>query len=66
MKVKILIPFTFEVNHTAVKYEPGDISEMPDEAVDAFVRCNYVELIKDKPAVKVVTKPKSKPKAAVK
>ena len=62
MKVKILIPFRFEIDHKAVEFEPG-IAELPDEAVDSFVRGGYATLIEDEPAIKIVNKPKAKVKA---
>ena len=61
MEVKILVPFRFEIDHKAVEFEPGT-AELPDEAVDAFVRAGYAALI-DEPAVKVVQKPSAKVKA---
>ena len=51
--VKILIPFRFEIDHKAVEFEPG-IAELPDEAVEAFVRAGYIALIEDAPAIKIV------------
>ena len=63
--VKILVPFRFEIDHKAVEFEPG-IAELPDEAVDAFVRAGYAALIEDAPAVKVVNKPKGNVAKAVK
>ena len=65
MKVKILIPFRFEVDRKAVEFERG-IAELPDEAVDAFVRAGYVALIDDEPAVKIINKPKVKATKTVK
>ena len=62
MEVKILIPFRVEIDRKAVAFEPG-IAELPDEAVDAFVRAGYVALLEDEPAVKVVHKPSAKVKA---
>ena len=62
MKAKILIPFRFEIDHKAVEFEPG-IAELPDEAVDSFVRGGYATLIEDEPAIKIVSKPKAKVKA---
>ena len=61
MKVKILVPFRFEVEGKAHEFEPG-IAELPDESVDAFIRAGYAALIDD-PAVKVVHKPSAKVKA---
>lgn len=60
--VKILVPFKFEIDGKAVEFEPG-FAELPDEAVDAFVRAGYAVLIEEEPAVKVVEKPKSRSKA---
>ena len=65
MKVKILVPFRFEIDHKAVEFEPG-IAELPEEAVEAFVRAGYVALIDDEPAVKIVNKPKVKATKTVK
>jgi len=53
MKVKILVPFRFEVDRKAVEFEPG-IAELPDSAVDAFLRARYIALIEDEPAIKIV------------
>jgi hypothetical protein len=65
MKVKILVPFRFEVDRKAVEFEPG-IAELPDEAVDAFVRGGYVSLIEDEPAIKIVGNKKPAKVKAVK
>ena len=63
MKVKILVPFRFEVDRKAVEFEPG-IAELPDESVDAFIRAGYAALIEDEPAIKIVgIKAKAKVKA---
>lgn len=61
--VKILVPFRFEVDRKAVEFEPGIDAELPDEAVEAFIRAGYVALIEDEPAVKVVAKPSRRTKA---
>ena len=60
--VKILVPFRYEVGGKAVEFVPGT-AEMPDEAVDAFVRSGYAALIEAEPAVKIVEKPKAQIKA---
>lgn len=65
MKVKILVPFRFEVDRKAIDFEPG-IAELPDESVDAFVHAGYAALIEVEPAVKVVNKPKGNVAKAVK
>jgi len=65
MKVKILVPFRFEIDRKAVEFEPG-IAEMPDSAVDAFIRAGYIALIEDEPAIKIVAKNEGKRKAQVK
>ncbi len=65
MKVKILIPFRFEIDRKAVEFEPG-IAELPDSAVEAFINAGYAALIEDKPAIKIVTKSEGKHKAQVK
>lgn len=63
MKVKILVPFRFEVDRKAIDFEPG-IAELPDESVDAFLRARYIALIEDEPAIKIVgNKATSKVKA---
>ena len=63
MKVKILIPFRFEIEGKAHEFEPG-IAEMPDSAVEAFIRAGYAALIEDEPAIKIVgNKAKAKVKA---
>lgn len=65
MKVKILVPFRFEVDHKAVEFLPG-VADLPEEAVDAFLRARYIALIEDAPAVKVVNKPKPQGKIQAK
>lgn len=65
MKVKILVPFRFEVDRKAVEFEPG-IAELPDDAVDAFIRAGYVALIEDEPAIKIVGNKKPTKVKAVK
>jgi hypothetical protein len=60
--VKILVPFRFEIDKKVVEFAPG-LGELPEEAVDAFIRANYIALLDEEPAVKVVMKPKSKVKA---
>lgn len=63
MKVKILVPFRFEVEGKAHEFEPG-IAELPDNTVDAFIRAGYAALIEDEPAIKIVgNKAKAKVKA---
>ena len=63
MKVKILVPFRLEIDHKAVEFEPG-IAELPDEAVEAFIRAGYAALIEDEPAIKILgNKAKAKVKA---
>lgn len=65
MKVKILVPFRLEVEGKAHEFEPG-IAELPDSAVDAFLRARYIALIEDEPAVKVISKPKPQGKIQAK
>ena len=60
MKVKILVPFRFEVEGKAHEFEPG-IAELPDSAVAAFLRARYIALVEDEPAIKIVGN-KSNPK----
>jgi hypothetical protein len=65
MKVKILVPFRFEIDKKVVEFAPG-LGELPEEAVEAFVRAGYVALIDDEPAVKIINKPKVKATKTVK
>jgi hypothetical protein len=51
--VKILVPFRFEIAGKVVEFEPG-IAELPEESVEAFIRANYIALIEEAPAVKIV------------
>lgn len=63
MEVKILVPFRFEVDRKAVEFEPG-IAELPDSAVDAFLRARYITLLEEEPTIKIVgNKATSKVKA---
>ena len=64
--VKILVPFRFEIDRKVVEFECGKTGELPEEAVEAFVRAGYVALINDEPAVKIVNKPKVKATKTVK
>lgn len=66
MKVKILVPFRFEVDHKAVEFLPPGVADLPEEAVAAFVNAGYAAYVEDDPAVKVVNKPKSQGKVAMK
>lgn len=61
--VKILVPFRFEIDRKVFEFQPGIDAELPDEAVEAFIRAGYVKLVEDEPAVKVVTKPSNRTKA---
>lgn len=63
--VKILVPFRFEIDRKAVEFEPGT-AELPDEAVDAFIRAGYVALIESEPAIKIVGNKKPAKVKAVK
>ena len=63
--VKILIPFRFEIDKKVVEFAPG-LGELPEEAVEAFVRAGYVALIDDEPAVKIANKPQAKAVKTVK
>jgi hypothetical protein len=60
--VKILVPFRFEIDKKVVEFAPG-LGELPEEAVDAFIRANYIALLDEEPAVKVINKPPSRSKA---
>lgn len=62
--VKILVPFRFEIDRKVVEFECGKTGELPDDAVDAFIRAGYIALIEDEPAIKIVgNKATSKVKA---
>ena len=63
--VKILVPFRYEIDGKVVEFAPG-LGELPDEAVDAFIRANYIAPLDEEPAVKIVNKPKAKMGKAVK
>ena len=63
--VKILIPFRFEIDKKVVEFAPG-LGELPDEAVEAFVRAGYVALIDDEPAVKIINRSQTKAVKTVK
>ena len=63
--VKILVPFRFEIDKKVVEFAPG-LGELPEEAVEAFVRAGYVALINDEPAVKIINRPQTKAVKTVK
>lgn len=64
--VKILVPFRFEIDRKVVEFECGKTGELPDDAVDAFVRGGYVSLIEYEPAIKIVGNKKPAKVKAVK
>lgn len=66
MKVKILVPFRFEVDHKAVEFLPPGVADLPEEAVAAFVNAGYAAYVEDEPAVKVISKPKPQGKIQAK
>lgn len=68
MTVKILVlrDVNVSVRGRVVALQAGQTTDIPHEAVDDLVRAGYVRLIDAAPAVKIVTPPKSAPKAVKK
>jgi len=66
--VKILVYRSFNANieGRTVHFEEGEKSEMPGVYLDDFVRAGFIGVIPEKPAVKVVRKPSTRSKKAVK
>jgi hypothetical protein len=64
--VKILVPFRFEIDRKVVEFECGKTGELPDDAVDAFIRAGYIALVEDEPAIKIVGNKKPTKVKAVK
>jgi hypothetical protein len=66
--VKILVYRSFNANiHGQTRrFIEGETDEMPDDYLDDFVRAGFIGVVDEKPAVKVVNKPVSKTRKAVK
>lgn len=65
MKIYVYRTFNANINGRTVHYEEGEIKDMPKECIDDYMRAGFVGYVTE-PAVKVVKKPVSKPKKAVK
>ena len=65
MKIYVFRTFNANIGGHSVHYEEGEIKDMPTEYIDDYMRAGYIGYATE-PAVKVVTKPVSKPRKAVK
>lgn len=66
VKIYIYRTFNANINGKTTHYEEGREAEMPEDYTDEFVRAGFIGIVKDKPAVKVVAKPKPKTTKTVK
>ena len=62
IKIYVMREFVANIGGKSVPYKEGATAEMPGEYVDDYMRCGFITYAVE-PAVKVVTKPKSKVKA---
>jgi hypothetical protein len=62
IKIYVMREFVANIGGKSVPYKEGATADMPEECVDDYMRCGFVTYAVE-PAVKVVTKPKSKVKA---
>jgi hypothetical protein len=67
-RVKIYVYTTFNalVDSGLRHFVEGEETDVPKEFADDYVRAGFIGIVKDKPAVKIANKPKSKGKKAVK
>ena len=66
VKIYVYRSFNANIAGRTRHFEEGQETEIPEEYADNFVRAGFIELIKPRTAVKVVTKPKTTSKKAVK
>jgi len=66
IKIYVYRSFNASISGRSVHFEEGTESEIPEANADQFVRAGYIGIVAPKPAVKVVRKPKTKSKKAVK
>lgn len=67
-KVKIYVyrSFNASIGGKTQAFIEGESAEIPADYADDFVRAGYVGIVRDEPAVKVVRKPTTRSKKAVK
>lgn len=60
VKIYVYRSFNANIGGKTEHFEEGDNTEMPEQYAGEFVRAGYIGIVQDKPAVKVVNKPKQK------
>jgi hypothetical protein len=66
IKIYVYRSFNANIAGRSQHFEEGTEAEMPEDYVNDYARAGFIEIVKPKPAVKVVTKPKTTSKKAVK
>ena len=66
VKVKILTTFNAVIDGTLRRLVQGETASMTAEAAEPFMRCAFLELIPDTPAVKIINRQIEKGSKAVK
>jgi len=66
IKIYVYRTFNASVAGQTRHFEEGENTEIPENCAGEFVRAGFIGIIPDKPAVKIVKKPRAKTKKAVK
>lgn len=66
VKIYVYRSFNANISGKTEHFEEGEKAEMPEQYAGEFMRAGYIGVIEDKPAVKVVSKPKQKATKTVK
>lgn len=66
IKIYVYRSFNANIAGRSQHFEEGAETEIPEEYAEDYVRAGFIEILKPKPAVKVVTKPKTSSRKAVK
>lgn len=66
VKVYIYRPFRYTLNGRSIRFEEGETYDFPEEEALEKARAGFLSIVKESPAVKVVNKPKSQGKVAMK
>lgn len=66
VKIYVYRSFNANIGGKTEHFEEGENTEMPEQYAGEFVRAGFIGIVQEKPAVKVVKKPASKPRKAVK
>ena len=66
VKIYVMRTFNATISGRSRHFEEGQNTEMPEEEANELARAGYIGIVTPKPAVKVVRKPRSRAKKAVK